>query len=285
MVDGFSGSSFTRRNAIIEELPERPSRAALAWRDLADGARKSWMWTALALQDIKLRYRGSLLGPWWLSITTSVMAVTISLVYAHIFSMSAATYLPYVTIGLVVWQLISGLVTEACETFLRAQSIIEQVPLPFSIHAYRGVCRQLMVFAHNCAIVPVVLIATRTAVDWRILEAVPAVAVLAVNGLWVSILLGMLSARFRDIPPIIGSLLQVGFLLTPVFWPIEALGDWVPMAAFNPIFAAIDVVRAPLLGVPTAAHSWIVLLGSTTLGWLTTYALFARFRMRIAYWI
>jgi ABC-type polysaccharide/polyol phosphate export permease len=95
------------------------------------------------------------------------------------------TYLPYVTIGLVVWQLISGVVTEACETFLRAQSIIEQVPLPFSIHAYRGVCRQLMVFAHNCAIVPVVLIATRTAVDWRILEAVPAVAVLAVNGLWV----------------------------------------------------------------------------------------------------
>jgi ABC-type polysaccharide/polyol phosphate export permease len=67
------------------------------------------MWTALALQDIKLRYRGSLLGPWWLTITTSVMAITISLVYAHIFSMSAGTYLPYVTIGLVVWQLISGL--------------------------------------------------------------------------------------------------------------------------------------------------------------------------------
>jgi ABC-type polysaccharide/polyol phosphate export permease len=134
-------------------------------------------------------------------------------------------------------------------------------------------------------VVPVVLIATRTAVDWRILEAVPAVAVLAVNGLWVSILLGMLSARFRDIPPIIGSLLQVGFLLTPVFWPIAALGDWVPLAAFNPIFAAIDVVRAPILGVPTEANSWIVLLGSTTLGWLITYALFVRFRMRIAYWI
>jgi hypothetical protein len=92
MVDGFSGSSFTRRNAIIEELPERPGRAALAWRDLADGAHKSWMWTALALQDIKLRYRGSVLGPWWLSITTSVMAMTISLVYAHLFSMSAAIY-------------------------------------------------------------------------------------------------------------------------------------------------------------------------------------------------
>src|SRR6202011_4927514 len=61
MVDGLSGSSFTRRNDIIEELPERPGRAALAWRDLADGARKSWMWTALALQDIKLRYRGSVL--------------------------------------------------------------------------------------------------------------------------------------------------------------------------------------------------------------------------------
>jgi ABC-type polysaccharide/polyol phosphate export permease len=270
---------------VIADFPASSSRAGTAWRDLADGASKNWMWTALALQDIKLRYRGSVLGPWWLTITTLVMSVTMGVIYAHLFSMDMKAYLPYLMIGLVVWQFISGLVTDGCETFLRAESVIQQVPIPFSIHAYRGVCRQLIILAHNFAIVPLALVAMRKSVDWRMVEALAAVAVLAINGLWVSILLGMLSARFRDVPPIVASFLQVGFFLTPVFWPIDALGDWAPIAGLNPIFAAIDVVRAPLLGVPTAANSWIILLGSTTFGCTITYALFARFRMRIAYWI
>ena len=104
----------------------------------------------------------------------------------------------------------------------------------------------------------------RTWRGWRrSIAALPAVGLIAINGFWISILLGMLSARFRDVPPIVASLLQVGFFLTPVFWPIEALRDWAPIAAFNPIFAAIDVVRAPLLGIPPGADSWTILLIST----------------------
>jgi ABC-type polysaccharide/polyol phosphate export permease len=111
------------------------------------------------------------------------------------------------------------------------------------------------------------------------------VALLAVNGLWLSILLGMVSARFRDVPPIIANFMQVGFFVTPVFWPIAALGAWTSIAELNPLFAAVDVVRAPLLGNAVGETSWLVLLGSTLFGCGLTFALFARFRTRIAYWI
>jgi ABC-type polysaccharide/polyol phosphate export permease len=109
--------------------------------------------------------------------------------------------------------------------------------------------------------------------------------VLAVNGVWVCIFLGTLSARFRDIVPIVTSFLQVAFFLTPVFWPIEALGIYRPLAELNPLFAAIDVIRAPLIGVPVAAYSWPVLLVATVLGCGITFLLFARYRGRIAYWV
>jgi ABC-type polysaccharide/polyol phosphate export permease len=271
-------------NDFVKDFPVPMSRAAMAWRDLVEGASGSWMWTALALQDIKLRYRGSVLGPWWLTLTTLVMALTMGVIYAHLLNINIEAYLPYPAIGLVIWQFISGMVTDGCKTFVRAEAIIREVPIPFSIHAYRAVCRNLIILAHNF-VIPLAFITIQMSIGWRVVEALAAVATLAVNGLWVSILLGMVSARFRDVPPIVASCLQVGFFLTPIFWPIKALGGWAKIAALNPLFAAVDIVRAPLLDVPAEATSWLVVLGSTILGWTITYGLFAQFRMRIAYWI
>lgn len=269
----------------VQSLPTPPSRALLAWRDLTDGGAKSWMWTALALQDIRLRYRGSVLGPFWLTISTVVMVAAMGMVYSTLFHMELATYLPYLTIGLIVWQFISTVITEGCETFLRADSVIQQIPIPFSIHAYRAVCRNLVVLAHNFVILPVVLAIFRQSMGWRVLEAVAGLALLAVNALWITVLLGMVSTRFRDVPPIVASFLQVMFFVTPVFWPLDAVGPWKAILALNPLFAAIDVIRAPLLGVSAAPTSWTILSISTMLGCVLTFALFARFRTRIAYWI
>jgi ABC-type polysaccharide/polyol phosphate export permease len=267
------------------EWPAPPSRTALAWRDLADGFGRSWLWGALALQDIRLRYRGSVLGPFWLTISTLVMVVAMGAIYGRLFHVDIATYLPYLCIGLIVWQNFSSTITEGCETFLREQSVIQQVPIPFSIHAYRNVCRNFIVLAHNLVIVPIGLVIFAIPIDWHTLEIIPGFLLLAINGFWISILLGLISARFRDVPPIVASFLQVLFFVTPIIWPVEMLGDWQAIATLNPLFAAIDVVRAPLLGVATAESSWIALMIMTVLGCSVTFAMFARFRTRIAYWI
>jgi len=267
------------------ELPAPASHAALAWHDLASGFAKVWMWWALALQDIRLRYRGSVLGPFWLTISTLVMVVAMGVIYSQLFHMEMSTYLPFLTLGLIVWQLLSGTISEGCDVFVRETNVIQQVPIPFSVYAYRNVCRNFIVLAHNLAIVPIGLVAFGIPLDWHMLEIIPAFLLLAVNGLWISILLGLVSTRFRDVPPIVASFLQILFFLTPIIWAPEMLGRGHPITTFNPMFAAIDVVRAPLLGVPTAESSWIMLLVTTALGSGITFAVFARFRDRIAYWI
>lgn len=280
-----TNSALDRDHEMVESMPPVPSRAALAWQDLKGGLQRSWMWSALALQDIKLRYRGSVLGPFWLTISMLVMVAGMGLIYARLFSVHIDTYLPYLALGLIIWQFLAALITEGCETFLREQSVIQQVPIPYSTHAYRAVCRNLIVFAHNIAIVPLVMLFFEIVPDWRLIEVIPAVFVLSVNGLWISIGLGLLSTRFRDIPPIVGSFLQVLFFLTPVIWPIDTLGEWRWVATYNPFFAAIDVVRAPFLGTDPVETSWPILLALTLIGGGATFALFARFRERISYWI
>jgi len=226
-----------------------------------------------------------MLGPFWLTISTLITVVAMGVIYPLLFRMDVSSYVLYLGTGLIVWQFLSGVINEGCETFLREESVIQQVPLPFSVHAYRTVCRNFLVLAHNLVLIPVGLIAYAVPIGWRILELIPAFLLLALNGLWISILLGLISARFRDIPPIVASFLQLLFFLTPVIWPVEALGEFRQIATWNPLFAAIDVVRAPLLGVPTAETSWIVLLVLTVLGSAVAFAMFARFRTRIAYWI
>jgi ABC-type polysaccharide/polyol phosphate export permease len=266
--------------------PDRPARIGAAAADLRDGLRRSWLWMALAHQDMRLRYRGSLLGPFWQTITTSIMIGAMGLIYAKLFRTRLDNYLPMLTVGLIFWQFIAGMITEGCATFFSVQGIIQQVKLPFSLHVYRLVYRNVLALAHNFVIVPIVLAMFPPPIVWpRLALLLPGMALIVLNGVSLSFLLGMISARFRDVPPIVASIVQVVFFVTPIFWSADALGDSRWWVEINPIFAAIDVMRAPLLGQPTAPHSWQILAVVSVFFGAMSFAFFARFRSRIAFWV
>src|SRR5262245_3621200 len=179
-----NGTASDRSVHMTINLPRRASRAAAAWADLVEGMSKSWMWSAMAMQDIRMRYRGSMLGPFWLTISMVIMIAALGLIYSRLFNMELTRYLPFLTVGLVIWSFISSVITEGCETFLSARNVITQVRMPFSVHAWRTVYRNLIVLAHNMVIVPVVLIIFRVPVGWSVVAIVPALAILTINGIW-----------------------------------------------------------------------------------------------------
>jgi ABC-type polysaccharide/polyol phosphate export permease len=227
------------------------------------------------------------LGPFWVTLTNLVMIVAMGTIYSSLFHTEMATYLPYVMVGLLIWQFISGLIVDGCATFTAAADVIQQVPMPFSVQAYRVIYRNLLLLAHNAIIIPFGLAIFAVPVTWHLLDVVPALVVLSVNGLWITLLLGTISARLRDIPPIVANIVQVVFFLTPIFWPMHAIsGDHLKqLLILNPFFAALDVMRAPLLGLPPEPTSWPILLACTVIGSLCGFAFFIRFRERITYWI
>lgn len=273
----------TRDADLQSQVPQ--SATSIATIDIISGFTKQWLWMTLALQDIKLRYRGSVLGPFWLTITILVMAGSMGVIYSTLFHQDMQEYLPYLTIGLILWGFITATVSEGCQTFLSAEGIIQSVPIPFSVHAYRCVFRNFIVLTHQIVIIPVGMVIFSIPFTWRIVEILPALFLYAVNGVWISILFGMASARFRDIPPIVANFTQVLFFVTPIIFPVSSLAKWKAVAILNPAFAAIDVVRAPLMGVATGTYSWPMLFATTIVGCVGTFFAFARFRSRIAYWI
>lgn len=254
--------------------------------DLRAGLERSWMWRAMAVQDIRLRYRGSIIGPWWVTLTSVVMIASMGFIYSRLFGVRTADYLPYLATGLVLWQFLSAIVNEAGLTFVSAQGIIHQTRMPLSIHAYRLVFRNLLVLCHNSFIVAAVLLIAQTSQSWSLLLFPFAMALLVFNAFWVALLFGIVSARYRDVPPIINNMMQVAFFVTPVFWRADQLhGDWKAIVECNPLFAAIDIARAPLLNAMPAESSWVIMLIMSAVGAGTTLLVFTRFRARIAYWL
>lgn len=214
-----------------------------------------------------------------------IMVAALGVLYGTIFKQNLADYLPFLSVGFILWNLISAFVTEGSRVFVGAEGLIRQLPAPMSTHVYRFLWGHLIAFAHNIWVYIIVIIWFGFNPGWTVLLFFPAVIILLINGFWVTLLAGMLSARFRDIPLVLASIIQVMFFITPVIWRPEMLPGRALVLEANPFYHFIEILRAPLLGSIPNTTSWIFVAATTICGWGITLWFFGAYRWRIAYWV
>jgi ABC-type polysaccharide/polyol phosphate export permease len=262
------------------------SAAKRAFADLHAGLLQWQLWGLLGWQSIRERYRRSSIGPFWVTLSMALLIGGLGIMYSGLFALSTQDYIPYIAVGFIVWSLISGLITDGCACFFTSAPLIRQLPSPLSVYVYRSVWRNLLTFLHNSTILIVVFVIYGL---WpgavNILLAALAVAIICFNGVWFGLLLGTLSARLRDVPPIVTNLIQVAFFLTPIFWHPNQLGERGFIVTFNPFAYFLEIVRKPLLSGSIDVIDWIVVAAITLVGSITAFLFFARYRPRIAYWV
>lgn len=275
----------------VSPVPIRVADAAqagslsVALTDLREGGRRWYVWHRMGWQDTKLRYRRSMLGPFWLSISMAIMMIALGVLYSSLFKINIHDYMPFLAAGLVVWGLISTTLIEGCSVFIDAEGLVRNVSLPLSTYVYRILWRNLIVFAHN------LVVYFGTALWFGLwpgmigLLAVLGLILFIINATWAVLLMGILSARFRDIPPVVSSLIQVLFFFTPVIWKPELAADRVALIHFNPFAHMVEVMRAPLLGQLPNLESWLTVIGLAVVGWAITLRIYMRLRHRISYWV
>ncbi|AKD95584.1 ABC transporter permease [Rhodococcus erythropolis] len=287
-------------SAIESETPDAPAPVSdsqtfrRAFKDLRDGLNQRELWLSLGWQDIKQRYRRSVIGPFWITIATGVQATAIGILYAALLDMPLQEFLPYVTVGLIVWNLINASIIEGSEVFVANEGLIKQLPSALSVHIYRLVWRQMLFFAHNLLIYVIMVIAFGVwrNLSWASLAAIPALGLIVLNALWVSIVFGIFATRYRDIAPILSSLTLLLFVLTPIMWTtqsLEAQGgavrDRAKIAELNPLFHYLDIVRAPMIGQPQELYHWYIVITITVVGWAVALLALRKYRARVPYWV
>lgn len=260
--------------------------------DLRQGLHQRELWLSLGWQDIKQRYRRSTLGPLWITIATGVMATALGFLYSILFQIPLADFLPHVTVGLIMWGFISGCIKEGSEVFIANEGLIKQLPSALSVHVYRLVWRQFLFLLHNLVIWVVLMIVFPRPLGWELLLSVLGLAVLMINGVWVSMLFGILATRFRDIAPLLDSMVQLLFYMTPIVWTTQTLyeqggqiADRARIAELNPLYHYLEIVRAPMLGQPVAAYHWWIVLACTAVGLTLAFLALRKFRSRVPYWV
>lgn len=261
------------------------------WEELLSLTRNFELWSTLAWSDTKLRYRRTKIGPLWVSLSTGLTVLMVGMVYGGIFGtptgMTLGGYIAFFACGLVIWTFISSTVTESCTVFVQAGPLIKALPVPLLLHVFRMMARNLVLLGHNVLVIVILWLVTPWALSWSTLLVVPGFILLFLALVGVVLTLSVVCARFRDIQQIVGALLQLMFLLTPIIWPPEALAATRAklLLVLNPVYYLIEVVRGPLLGTPVDPKIWGVAALLALVSFYVGLVAYGRYRHRIAYWL
>lgn len=260
---------------------------SIGYLDVAAAFKRHALIALLAWQDIQQRYRRSALGPFWLTISMSVMIGAIGLVFSQVFKVPTQDFLPFIAIGIILWTFISNVILEGCSGFIVAENIIKQLPIPLFVHILRMVWRNVLILGHNIVIFPLVLIAVGKPLGLIALLSIPGFLLATINLTWVALVLATICARYRDMPQMVGSLIQVTFYLTPIIWMPTTISAHVSgyLLDLNPVYHLLEIIRAPLLGTMPTTTNWLVSLAMAVLGTIFSLAFYGNYRRRIAYWL
>lgn len=271
---------------IITQQLRAPQQHQLTRHDIRGGLKRWRIWTLLAWQDIRLRYRRSTLGPLWITLSMAVTIYAMGFLYGVLFNMDLSVYYPFLATGLLAWSLISTLLCESTLIFIDAESFIKQMKQPYSLFIFRAVLRSFIIFAHNILVFIPIVFLFHVHFTWYSLLFFPSLLLIWLNGLAFSTILAILGARYRDLTQLVSSLVQVIFFLTPIMWSPHLLPQqyqFIPN--YNPFAQFVDLLRNPLLGQPLTSETLTVTLTITALGLLCAYGLLIKYRSRIVYWL
>jgi ABC-type polysaccharide/polyol phosphate export permease len=261
------------------------SPLAAAVGDLAEGVRLSPLWWRLGLEATYNRYRRTILGPFWIASAMLATGLSMAFVFGSLMGGDWRETLPHILAGVLCWSLVSGAVTDGVGVYTGSVGMMQAQRLPLSFYAMLNSNKLVVNFVHQIVAFWGVMLLFRlfTVPHWTALLAIPLVAV---TGFLISIPVGMISARYRDVGFLISTAFGAMFLLTPVFWNRAQLSPdkrWI--ADYNPFAHLLEIIRQPFMGQPAPLLNWYASLGVLVVAAVIAVFSIAMFRKRVIFWL
>lgn len=258
-------------------------------KDILLGAKNFQVWFILAMNDIKQRYARSILGPIWLSLSTLISILVLSILYSMVLNIQIENYPLHLCIGIIVWSYINSIINDSSQCFIQSDNLIKHFNLPLSIYVYRSCCRNVLIFLHNLPIILCFIIYYKVEIDFKILLAIFGFFLISFLLINISIVISIVSSRFRDFPPLLTSLMQISFFITPVLWTSDTIilrfPDYKWILDLNPFYHIIEIIRSPLMGNSSSITSWLAVLICSICSLLLSNYLMRKYRYSVIYWI
>ena len=233
------------------------------------------------------RYRRTAIGPLWIVISPLLFIALVGTLFSAVSNIPAAQFFPHVTVGYIVWMFIFGVVNSSAALFVVNRADLLQGGTTLADVGFRSVMYWFFQFLHHVPIMVVCLAVFGGPGLAGIVWACAAMALVIINCLWITLALAILGTRFRDVREIVESVMRIMFLCTPIIWmPNSERGQLVgAFLTLNPFYHYLEIVRAPLLGMPVPLTSWLAVIAMTAAGFLATSVLYRRYNRYVALWL
>ena len=239
----------------------------------------------LARNDVRAMYRKTVLGPLWPVLLNLIGVLGMSLVWARLLGQPMHTFIPSVTLGMIAWQFISGLLSGGSISMFQYAPIIRNVPMPPYFFVLRSLARQTVIFLHNIPIIIGMMLFLQVPLTAATLLVLPGFVLLVLHGFWITYVLGITGARMRDLQHMITAVLPMLFFITPVMFRIDHLPAHMDLVLYNPLAYGIEALRMPLLGLMPPAMTYPVLIGGLVPGFGLAAYIHVRHAHRLAFWV
>lgn len=245
------------------------------------------IWVRLGLQDVRLKFRRSAIGAGWIFVNLAVMVLSIGFIYANLLGQDPREFIPYLTIGMILWGYLTNSIVDGGNAFIHAEGYIKQISLPIYVYVFRSfVSISLTMLITMCAFIVVALI-YHVPLTPATLLVVPGLLMVMLASLLLIAIFAHLNARFRDVAHVASVGMQVLFYVTPVIFPAALLQRRRALSLvieLNPMYHLLEVVRQPLLnGTAANWHSYAAVGGIIAVLAIGAAAVIGGFQRRIVF--
>jgi lipopolysaccharide transport system permease protein len=253
--------------------------------DIKPGILDFYSWKSMALRDIKTAYRRSYLGIVWISLSTIITLLALSFVYSYLFPVTLSEYLPFLAVSYVTWIYISMSLGSSCHVFIAKHIYIKQRPIPLTVFMLSNIGMNSFIFVNNLVVALFFVFFIGSGFSWTMLILPISFIILTVTSFAMTMILGVLTCRFRDVGQIINSITQLAFFVTPILWKPEFLSGRFMIAFANPFYHYIELIRAPIIDHKIPYSSLGITLILTTIMLVCGYLIISKKRNVIPFWV
>jgi lipopolysaccharide transport system permease protein len=207
---------------------------------------------ALAVRDIKLRYRQTLLGVLWVVLQPLLGAGIFAFIFGRVARLDSGgvPYVLFAYTGLLAWNLFSSIVHKSAGSLVANAPLVSKVFFPRVLLPFSGVLSTFLDFAVTSAVGVLLFVAYGKSPGWTLL-AVPfwlALLILMATGL--GLLCAALAVAYRDVMHVLPVVLQFLLYGSPVAYTISVIPPGLPRTLYklNPLAPLIEGFRVNLLG-------------------------------------
>lgn len=243
------------------------------------------LWWFLSYQEIVLRYRRSKLGPIWITLSMAIFIATLAVVFSQLFKMELQEYLPHLAISYVIWGFLSSTLGEAPSVFIESASFLKDIRINPIIFLIKSLTKNMIIFLHNFLIVFGIYFLFKLNPGLNFFIGLIGLFVVSLNLFFMSAILSIIGARYRDIVPITQSLIQVSFFVTPITWMPKLVDKDSVILLLNPFSHFLNITRSPFLGYQTELLSWIISFSILIFLATTVFYLYKSKMKSIVFWI